>query len=379
MVPVKYIGALFDSSGYASAARGYVACLLETKQVDLTCEAVSFETQKTTHGVLGELVKPLLDKSVPYKIQIVHLTPDNFPRFVSPSKYNIGYCAWETSKLPNPWQEYCNLMDEIWVPSDYNIKVFRDSGVTKPIYKILHGIEQPEFANIVPTEIGRPDTFTFYSIFQWIERKNPICLLKAYLTEFAHNEDVNLVLKSYRLNTSPEEQEVIKSHVKAIKKALNLSAYPPITFFGGLFTREQMLSLHMRGNCFVLPVRSEGFGITQAEAMMFGKPVISSNYGGALEFMNDTNSFLIKTHTSPVYGMLFPNYNAHMNWGEPDVMDLRRLMRYVFDKQNTDDVQKKAQKGQKDVLRLLNWNQIGQDMLQRLNVINANIHLTRGK
>jgi len=264
-------------------------------------------------------------------------------------------------------------MDELWVPSDYNINVFRNSGVTKPIYKILHGIEKLDLVGITPMEIGNPNTFTFYSIFQWIERKNPICLLKAYLTEFASGEDVNLVLKSYRLNTSPEEQEVIKSHVKAIKKALNLTTYPAITFYGGLFTREQIISLHMRGNCFVLPVRNEGFGITQAEAMMFGKPVISSNYGGVLEFMNEKNSFLIKTHESPVYGMLFPNYNAHMLWGEPDVMDLRRLMRYVFDERNVSDVAALAAQGQQDVERLLNWKKIGQDMLERLNTINSSL------
>jgi glycosyltransferase involved in cell wall biosynthesis len=373
VIPVKYIGALFDNSGYAAASRGYIACLLETGQIDLTCEAVSFETQKTTHGVLGELVKPLLDKPLQHKIQIIHLTPDNFPRFVRPDKYNIGYCAWETSKLPDPWHDYCNMMNEIWVPSNYNIDVFRQSGVTKPIYKILHGIEKPNLTNIVPMEIGNPDTFVFYSIFQWIERKNPICLLKAYLTEFTLGEDVNLVVKSYRLNTSPEEQGVIKSHVSAIKKALNLSSYPPITFYGGLFTSDQIQSLHMRGNCFVLPVRSEGFGITQAEAMMFSKPTISSNYGGALEFMNSKNSFLIKTYESPVYGMLFPNYNAHMNWGEPDVMDLRRLMRYVFDKKNKAEVQARAVQGQQDVERLLNWKKVGQDMLERLNTISNSL------
>jgi glycosyltransferase involved in cell wall biosynthesis len=371
MIPVKYVGALFDASGYASAARGYCACLLATRQVDLTCEAVSFEAQKTTHGQVGEMIKPLLDKPLPHRIQIVHLTPDNFPRFVRSDKYNIGYCAWETDLLPENWPTYCNQMDELWVPSDYNVEVFKKSGVTKPVYKILHGIEEPVTTGIAPMEIGSPDVFTFYSIFQWIERKNPICLLKAYLTEFSSYEQVNLAIKSYRLNTSIEEQEVIKKHVRAIKSALNLPAFPPITFFGGLFPRQEMIALHLRGDCFVLPCRSEGFGITQAEAMAYGKPTISTNYSGMLEFMNEKNSFLVDCSITPVYGMLFPNYNAHMNWSEPNVMSLRKQMRWVFEHRKEANLI--GEQGKRDVLSRLSWSKIGEVMLERLTAIEAGL------
>jgi glycosyltransferase involved in cell wall biosynthesis len=39
--------------------------------------------------------------------------------------------------------------------------------------------------------------------------------------------------------------------------------------------------------------RSEGFGLTMAEAMYFSKPVIATGYSGNLEFMNEENSFLV--------------------------------------------------------------------------------------
>lgn len=369
MIKLKYVSACADSSGYGAAARGYIVSLLETEQVDLTCECVSFEQEKTTHGSVGEKIKPYIGKKdVDYKIQVVHLTPENFPRFVQPGIYNIGYCAWETNKLPDQWADYCNTMDEIWVPSDYNIKAFQDSGVIKPIYKILHGIEMPDTTGIPPLSIGSSNsTFVFYYIAQWIERKNPLGLLKAYFTEFQNNEDVNLVLKTYRLNTSQAEQDIIKSSVAAVKKALNMKQYPPVTFFGNLLPREYMKALHLRGDCFVFPVRSEGFGIPAAEAFSYGKPVITTRYGGVLEFANDKNSFLVNCHEVPVYGMIFGNYNGSMIWAEPDIMDLRKQMRYVFE--HKEEAKKRAEKGRMFIQERLNWKRIGQDMIDRLKVI----------
>lgn len=371
MINVKYTAAITDSSGYGSAARSYVACLLATKEVDVTVEVVSFENQKTTHGQVGELIRPLIGKKLDHKIQIVHLTPENFSLFLKKDQYNIGYCVWETDKLPDKWADHCNQMNEIWVPSDYNIKAFKKSGVNRPIYKILHGIETPDLTGITPMSIGTEDTFVFYSIGQWIERKNFRGLLIAYLTEFNTGEKVTLALKSYRLNTSPEEQKHIVQTVQAIKKGLNLPAYPSIDFFGSLFTREQIKSLHMRGNCFILPVRSEGFGITQAEAMIYGKPVITSRYGGALEFANDNNSFLVNCIETPVCGMLFGNYNGSMTWAEPNIMEIRKHMRYVFEHQ--EEAKRVGLQAQKDIQKQLNWNTIGQSMLVRLKEIESSL------
>ena len=41
-------------------------------------------------------------------------------------------------------------------------------------------------------------------------------------------------------------------------------------------------------DCYVSLHRSEGLGLTMAEAMSFGKPVIATAYSGNLDFMTDT-------------------------------------------------------------------------------------------
>ena len=43
-------------------------------------------------------------------------------------------------------------------------------------------------------------------------------------------------------------------------------------------------------DCYASLHRSEGFGITMAEAMLLGKPVIATGYSGNLDFMRPENS-----------------------------------------------------------------------------------------
>jgi len=369
MIRLKYVGAVLDVSGYATAARNYISALIDRKDIDLTVRVTSFEHQKVSHGTLQEKITPFIDRKLDPEIQIVHLTPENFPTYRDPQCYNIAYTAWETDTLPSQWIDLCNMMDEIWVPSKWNIEVFKNSGVKKPVYRIPHIVSLPDTSDAEPVNIDiSDDTFVFYSIFQWLERKNPMALMKAYLTEFKPDEKVVFALKAYRVNTSQAEKAIIKEDIARIKKSLNMDrGFPPLVFFGNLMTAAEMKGLHMKGDCFVLAHRAEGFGIPHAEAMSYGKPVISTNYSGNLEFMNDDNSFLIDYQETPVAGMIFPNYKGHMTWADPNIMHLRRLMRTVFE-----DRQLAATKAENAVATIrneLNSTKIGELMVNRLKEI----------
>jgi glycosyltransferase involved in cell wall biosynthesis len=297
---------------------------------------------------------------------VTHLTPENYPSF-RPEKgiYSVCYTVWETDRLPKQWVELINTMDEVWVPSSWNKELFELSGVTKPVVVIPHCMRVTSLNDAANLDLGvGADTYIFYSIFQWLERKNPGCLLKAYLTEFKPEENVCLVLKTYRLDTSNTEQNLIKEDISTIKKGLRLGDYPQLRFFGNLLSSEHMKGLHKRGDCFVLPHRAEGFGIPFAEAMAFGKPTIGSEYSGNLEFMDKSNSFLIKCNETPVYNMLFPHYNGQMTWGDPSVSHLKQLMRYCFT--HREEAKAIAEKGRADIIEKLAPTKIADMIYHRL-------------
>lgn len=372
-INLRWVGALFDSSGYASASRSYVQALLQNSEVDLTLGAATFETtMRTSHGPLQETMKGLLNKPLAYKMQVVHLTPENYAAMKEKDKYNIAYTTWETDKLPHGWVEACNSMDEIWVPSSWNKKCFASSGVTKPIVVVPHCVPPMDMTDAIPLETDLPeDTYCFYSIFQWLERKNPIGLLKAYLSEFKANENVCLLIKSYRLDSSVAEQDIIKQDIANTKQAMRLKEYPQMRFFGTLLSSTQMKGLHARGNCFVLPHRAEGFGIPLAESMLLGKPTISSGYSGNLDFMDNSNSFLIPCQETPVYNMIFPHYDSSMTWGDPDISKLKKLMRYCFE--HRAEAAKRAAQGKKDIEERYNLKAISSIIVDRLKEIEGKL------
>jgi glycosyltransferase involved in cell wall biosynthesis len=368
-IGLRYVSACRDTSGYAAAARDYICALLDSGQVDLSLKIASFEQSKVRHESFEKKVAGLLDKPVPAKIQIVHLTPENFPSCRAPGLYNIAYTAWETENLPQGWADLLNSMEEVWVPSTWNKQVFQESGVRTPIHVIPHVVNGPIKA--AQESLSFPDAcqdgYVFYSIFQWLERKNPRQLLTAYFTEFTKEDDVFLLLKTYRMNCSNAEKQAIRGDIENIKKSLNLRYYPPVIFFGDLLTREQISAVHGRGDCYVSLQRGEGFGIPLAEAMSHGKPVVTTRYGGCLEFMNDDNSFLVESRREPVQGMIFRNYHGHMVWGDPDIMEAKRLMRHCYENQT--EAKLVGQKAAQHIADNYNASAVADKIIERLRAI----------
>lgn len=261
MINVLFSCAALGASGYSEASRNYIAALnLFKEEINLSVKSVSFERWSTDQSAYMDILAPLIGKPIKPDVQIVHMTPENFPSYRIPGIKNIGYTVWETTKLPAHWVPLCNTMDEIWVPCDWNIEVFKSSGVTVPVKKIEHTIDLQQFDNIEHVDLGLPkDKFIFYSIFQWTERKNPQGLIKAFLSEFSRNDNVVLVLKTYRQNNSEQDKKWIENEIGSIKNNMYLDDHAPIMLMHKMLSRQEILSLHKTGNCLVLPHRAEGW------------------------------------------------------------------------------------------------------------------------
>jgi len=375
MKGVKYIAPFRDHSGYGEASRNYILAL-HRLGVPLTIEARRFEPDPPPIGTPDEraIFASLEGKDIEFDIVVVHLTPDLAPSYASKyhDKHVISYTVWETSKLHPLWADCCNKMSEVWVPCDWNVKAFKESGVTVPIHKIPHGIGPDTYLGADPTLFSIPglsdETFVFYSILQWNYRKNPDGLLRAYFNAFQNGEDVRLILKAYVGRGLPpaEDMRQIKEMIKRIKADMQLPSYPKINLITDSLSSEQMKAFHMRGDAYVTLPHGEGFGLTSLEAGLAGKPVIMTGQGGQMEYLTEDNSYLVPFMWDYVAGMGSFNawYWGNQQWARPCLPEAADKMRHVY--HNRDEAAERGVALQARIKSEFSWDSVGKQMLLRL-------------
>lgn len=368
---IKYISPTFDASGYAQASRGNIMAL-HSLGVPLTLAPVSFEKAKPDLGEEGKLLKSLVNKEIEYNIVIIHTTPEFWSKEREVAKINIGYTIWETSKLHPDWKRYINEnVQKVLVGSEFNVGVFKNSGVEIPIGVVPHGINIDEFEGIVSYDIAgvSDDTYVFYSILQWVERKHPIALIKAYWYAFQNpKEKVAFVLKTYRGDFSVGEKDAIRNTVVKLKQQTPMEHRPKLYLILNMLSRKEILGLHARGNCYVSLDRGEGFGLTGFEAGAAGNPIIVTGFGGVKEYAKEYNSYLVNYSLTQVSGMPYsPWYRGDQLWAEPDVMHGVERMRFVYE--NRGKAEKKAQRLKKDIKEKFSWKEIGKKIIKELEML----------
>ena len=115
----------------------------------------------------------------------------------------------------------------------------------------------------------------------------------------------------------------------------------------GYVSADEKNALLAACDCYVSLHRAEGLGLTLAEAMALGKPVIATGYSGNRHFMTDENSFLVDYRLTNASGDCGP-YPPGARWAEPDLNHAAQLMRTVY--QHPSEAARRAERGRTDLL-----------------------------
>lgn len=370
---VKYIAPFFDASGYSQAARDY-ALAIHKAGYPITLAPISFERTRPDLGEDGRILNSLVNNRIDYDKVIVHCTPDLWPQFTrfETNQYIIGYTVWEASRIHPSWVVACNRANEVWVPCDWNMEVFSESGVKTPLFKVPHATEVPDLDKIPNFNLEgvSDDAFVFYSIFQWQERKNPYGLLSAYSVAFSGVEDVVLVLKTYRFDHGGDKEQ-IKNLILDFRNDINLEKFPKLFLVVENMSKQEIMALHKRCDAFVLLQRAEGWGLPHFEAASCGKPVITPGYGGQVDFLTQDNSYLVDYTLTPVLGMnkFSTYYQSNQYWCEPNMEHAIQTMRHVYN--NRDEAREKGRKARELISKNFTYDVVGKGIVDRLQALDG--------
>ena len=298
----------------------------------------------------------------PYAINVVQVNADQVPFFHQvrgqdyfSDRYNIGYWNWELSEFPAEWLSSFDYFDEIWVASTFVLdSVSRVSPI--PVIRIPFSmLERPVIRIVNRSHFDLPgETFVFLFMFDFhsfLARKNPTGLIEAFKRVFPSGNEATLLLKCS--HSSPDD---LKQLHDAIGDA-------NVRIIDGVLSRDEIDGLLQVSNCYVSLHRSEGFGLTIAEAMSIGKPVIATDYSGNVDFMTPGNSFPVKYGLTQIDSDYGP-YKAGYTWAEPDLNHAADMMRFVFE--NRDQAREVGHRAQQDVSSLLHPKAVGAMIKQRL-------------
>jgi GT2 family glycosyltransferase len=293
----------------------------------------------------------------PDQIQVVFAQGDVFERNFG--AYRIGFTMLETDRIPAEWVRQANLMDEVWVPSTFNVDSFQRSGVTRPLHVIPLGIDPDHFN---PDITGYPlsDTFTFLSVFEWGERKAPEILLRAFNDEFSETESVLLICRV--LNRDGDiniEREVERMNLSTHGGRIVFSVNEVIPYY-------QAGALYRSADCFVLSTRGEGWGMPILEAMACGLPVIATDWSAQCDFMNHGNAYPVEVERLIPAEAKCPYYKG-FSWAQPSYEHLRAMMRHVFE--HPDEARARGMQAAAEVHAKWTWDQSAAKIMARLDAI----------
>jgi glycosyltransferase involved in cell wall biosynthesis len=307
-------------------------------------------------------------EKLPYPISIFHVNADQTQAVLgSPDqarefeKYNIGFWHWELDRFPVRWMRAFDLYQEIWTSSTFcQESIARVSPI--PVVQVPHAISCEPPPTMGRAYFGLPsDRFLFLTLFDMLsvfDRKNPLGAAEAFIKAFGNDPSVQLIIKINNAKTRPD-------HLKRLQQR---TAGYPITIIDATFTRDETYGLMNVCNCVISLHRSEGFGLTLAEAMFLGKPVIATAYSGNMDFTRFDNSFLVGYRMKPV-GKHNEPYDEDALWADPSVEQAAQQMRTIIDSPET--CLKVALTGQEFVRRRLNPEAVGRQMAERLNTIRS--------
>ena len=327
MKPLCIVSCPIDTfSGYGARSRDFVKALIKVKGEEWDIKILPQRWGNTPQNYLS--------KDDPIRKRFINtLTPQTQPdiwfQITIPSEfqpigkaYNIGVTAGiESTLFPPDWIEGVNRMNLTLLSSNHSLNILQNTNwdkidstnnqkvgiikLEKQANVLFEGLNLDTYFKIQkPKSVilkDIPEDFCFLFTGHWLsgnlgeDRKNVSTLVDTFCKTFKNSrKKPALVLKCNIVNYSILDREQVIKQIQKITYKID-GELPNIYLLHGEMTNEEMnlLNNDPKVKSFVSFTKGEGFGRPLLEAAITGKPVITTNWSGHIDFIKPDYNILI--------------------------------------------------------------------------------------
>lgn len=362
---LNIFGYLKAETGVGEAARSFVRAL-ETTDIPHSLRNIELNVQARQQDASIET----FSREADYDINLLFVNADqvnavrgHLGRGSLAGRYNIGFWLWELDRFPDHWRDAFDIYHEIWTPSSFCADAL--SSVSPiPVRRVPIPVEIHLDHEFTRARFDLPeDCFVFlftFNFLSYFERKNPLAAIRAFKRAFTREDDALLILKTAHSEFAPEAREEIEREITNAN----------IRMIDEYYSREETHGLTAVSDCYLSLHRSEGYGLTLAEAMFLGKPVIATAYSATTEFLNVNNGYPVRYRLVTLEQDHGP-YQAGNRWADPDIDHAAEMMRSAYD--DRAEARRLGGRAREDIRRELSYAAVGRILEERF----AEIELSR--
>jgi len=338
-------GSPFGDSGYAIHTKNLALALKD--KFDVGIEASNLPPNFIDQP---EVIREMCRKNYISENTIMINTAEWWSlKYAEGIKKLIGFGVFEGDKIQKTWVKAANdeVLTALFVPSQHTKDAFVNSGVTKQIFIIPHGVDEKIFKLDIEVspELVDEKNFTFLYVGGWKDgvndRKGLDIALRAFVREFRRHEKVRFMVK---VNFVYKPGQNIYGDIEKLKlgKEIPESDTPQIGAFTNQILHFKLAQVYASSDCLVMPTKADAFCMPCLEAASCGIPIIANSYGGQSEYLaqRPDSCFLIEPEgfAKATGGFLYED----SKWSVPSIKGFQEKMRYVFE--NSGEIRKKAKK-----------------------------------
>lgn len=225
----------------------------------------------------------------------------------------VRLTMFESPRLDKRWINFENTCKAMILPCEGNVVGFQACGVHIPMYTVPLGYDDSIY-KYYPMETGGKCVFGIGGRIHPItdKRKGAAAAVDLFRRAFPNEQDVELQVKT--MNCDPLVVDgTVDSRVRVINE---------------LYSKEQLHEWYKGLTAYLSLSRSEGWGLMQHEAMVTGRPVISTRFLGLKEFVVPECMYEVGYDTEEA--KIHPDGFRPGVWSRPIEDDVIRAMREIY-------------------------------------------------